>query len=177
MESKELIDNIIRDLTNDAPISCVMLKAQAIASTLGLTNFAEWVKKEQNGYMKDDEIPDYRKTQCSAKVNLTQGWKSVSNLDVTIDALSDKTSREMLSYICFSDPISEIENLAYNSSPEGKLKVVAPAYAYSKVKEIFPYADIDLLFKIANVTVASGVVERVKSRMLDFFLELDKTWN
>lgn len=80
----------------------------------------------------------------------------------------------MLSFIYFSDPIAEIENLASNSSPEGMLKVVAPAYAYSKVREIFPYADIDMLWKIANVTVASGVVERVKSRMLDFFLELDK---
>ena len=174
MEAKELIDSIISDLTNDAPISRIMLKAQAIASTLELNEFAEWVKREQNGYVKGDDIPDYRRTQCSAKVNLTQGFKIITNFDVPVDAISDKTAREMLSFIYFSDPIAEIENLASNSSPEGMLKVVAPAYAYSKVREIFPYADIDMLWKIANVTVASGVVERVKSRMLDFFLELDK---
>lgn len=174
MEAKELIDSIIRDLTNDAPISRIMLKAQAIASTLELNDFADWVKKEQNGYEKGDDIPEYRRTHCTAKVNLTQGFKVITNFDVPVDALSNKTAREMLSYIYFSDPISEIENLASNSSPEGMLKVVAPAFAYNKVKEIFPYADIDMLWKIANVTVTSGVVERVKSRLLDFFIELDK---
>ena len=46
--------------------------------------------------------------------------------------------------------------------------------AADKVNEIFPYANIDMLWKITNVTVATGVVERVKSRMLNFFLELDK---
>lgn len=174
METKELIDSIIRDLTNDAPISRIMLKAQAIASSLGLADLAEWVRKEQNGYTKGDDIPDYRKTKCSAKVNLTQGLKIVTNFDVPVDALSDKEAREMLSYIYFSDPISEIESLSANSNPEGMLKVVAPAYAYDKVREIFPLADIDMLWKIVNVTAAFGVVERVKSRMLDFFLVLDK---
>ena len=47
METKELIDSIIRDLTNDAPISRIMLKAQAIASVLGIDDFSSWVKKEQ----------------------------------------------------------------------------------------------------------------------------------
>lgn len=174
MEAKELIDSIIRDLTEDAPISRIMLKAQAIASALGIDEFSKWVKNEQNGYKKGDDIPDYRRTNCSAKVNLTQGWKMVTNFDVPVDALSDITTREMLSYIYFSDPISEIENLAIKASPDGMLKVVAPAYAYAHVREIFPYADIDMLWKITNVTAATGVVERVKSRMLDFFIELDK---
>ncbi len=174
MEAKELIDSIIRDLTNDAPISRIMLKAQAIASNLELNDFAEWVKKEQNGYVNGDDIPEYRRTHCTVKTNLTQGFKIITNFDVPVDALSNKTAREMLSYIYFPDPISEIENLASNSSPDGILKVVAPAYAYNKVKEIFPYANIDMLWKITNVTAASGIIERVKSRMLDYFLELDR---
>lgn len=174
MEAKELIDSIIRDLTNDAPISRIMLKAQAIASTLELDDFSEWVKKEQNGYVNGDDIPEYRRTHCTVKANLTQGFKIITNFDVPVDALSNKTAKDMLSYIYFPDPISEIENLASNSSADGILKVVAPAYAYNKVKEIFPYANIDMLWKLANVTSASGIIERVKSRLLDFFLELDR---
>ena len=174
METKELIDSIIRDLIDDAPISRIMLKAQAIASVLGIDDFTNWVRKEQNGYAKGDEIPDYRKTQCSAKVNLTQGYKIITNYDVPIDAVPDKTAREMLSYIYFSEPISELEQLSNKADPEGLLKVVAPAYAYTKVGVLFPYANVDMLWKIVNVTAASGVVEKVKSRMLDFFIELDK---
>ena len=40
MDVKDLIDNTIRDLTEDAPISGIMLKAQAISSFLGNKNFA-----------------------------------------------------------------------------------------------------------------------------------------
>ena len=174
METKELIDSIIRDLTNDAPISRIMLKAQAIASVLRIDDFSSWVKKEQNGYVKGDDIPDYRKTKCTAKVNLTQGFKIITNYDVPVDAIPDKLAREMLSYIYFSEPISEIEQLSNKADPEGLLKVVAPAYAYAKVGVIFPYANVDMLWKLVNVTAASSVVEKVKSRMLDFFIELDK---
>lgn len=174
MEIKELIDSIIRDLTNDATISRIMLKAQAIASALGIEDFSNWVKREQNGYEQGDDIPNYRKTKCTAKVNLTQGFKILTNYDVPLDAIPDRTAREMLSYIYFSEPISELEQVSNKADPEGLLKVVAPAYAYAKVGEIFPYANIDMLWKLVNVTAASGVVEKVKSRMLDFFIELDK---
>ena len=174
MDVKDLIDSIIRDLTEDAPISRIMLKAQAISASLDISDFSEWVKKEQQGYERGEDIPEYRRCMCTAKANLTQGFKIITNFDVPVDAIPDKKARELLSYIYFSEPISEIENLTSKASPEGLLKVVAPAYAYNKVGAIFPYANVDMLWKIVNVTAACGVVERVKSKMLDFFLELDK---
>lgn len=174
MDLKDLIDSIIRDLTEDAPISRIMLKAQAISSFLGNKDFAAWVKNEQNGYGKGAELPEYRKCGCSAKVNLTKGFEHITNLDVPIDAIPDKETRMMLSTMYFSEPISEIERLSLTDKPEGMLKMVAPAYAYAKVNEIFPYSNVDMLWMIANVSVASGVVDKVKSKMLDFFLELEK---
>jgi hypothetical protein len=174
MDVKALINSIIEDLTSNEPISKIMLKAQAISFSLGLDEFSKWVRLEQNGYQKGDEIPEYRRTRCSAKVNLTQGFKRVTNLDVPIDAIPDKTAREMLSYIYFSEPITELEKLANDATSDGLLQVIAPAYAYRKAQAIFPMADIDMLWKIVNVTAASGVVEKVKSKMLDFFLQLDQ---
>lgn len=174
MDVKDLIDSIIRDLTEDAPISRIMLKAQAISSFLGNKDFAAWVKNEQSGYVKGSELPEYRKCGCSAKVNLTKGFEHITNLDVPIDAIPDKETRKMLSTMYFSEPISEIERLSLTDKPEGMLKMVAPAYAYAKVNEIFPYSNVDMLWMIVNVTVASGVVDKVKSKMLDFFLELEK---
>jgi hypothetical protein len=173
MDIKELIESIIRDLTEDASISKIMLKAQAIASSLGVQEFKDWVRREQNGYKQGDIIPDYRKCSCSAKVNLTQGYKIINNYDVPIDAIPDEVAREVLSHICFSNPISEIEAMAGSKSSDGLLKEVAPAYAYVKVGEIFPYANVDMLWKLVNTSAASGIVEKVKSKMLDFFIELD----
>lgn len=174
MDVKALINSIIEDLTSNEPISKIMLKAQAISFSLGLDEFSKWVRLEQNGYHKGDDIPEYRKTRCSAKVNLTQGFKRVTNLDVPVDAIPDRAAREMLSYIYFSEPITELEKLANDATSEGLLQVIAPTYAYQKAQAIFPLADIDMLWKIVNVTAASGVVEKVKSKMLDFFLQLDQ---
>ena len=174
MEIKDLIDSIIHDLTDDAPISRIMLKAQAIASNLNNPDFSAWVKREQNGYVSRDTIPEYRRCACSAKVNLTQGFKVITNFDVPIDAIPDKTAREMLSYAYFANPISEIEAMASNVGQDALLKEVAPSYAYTKVGEIFPYANVDMLWKLINVSSTLGIVDKVKSKMLDFFLELDK---
>lgn len=174
MDVKDLIDSIIRDLTEDAPISRIMLKAQAISSFLGNKDFAAWVKNEQSGYGKGSELPEYRKCGCSAKVNLTKGFEHITNLDVPIDAIPDKQTRKLLSTMYFSEPISEIERLSLTDKTEGMLRMVAPVYAYAKVNEIFPYSNVDMLWMIANVSAASGVVDKVKSKMLDFFLELEK---
>lgn len=174
MDIKALINNIIEDLTSNEPISKIMLKAQAISYSLDLEEFTKWVRLEQNGYHKRDVIPEYRRTRCSAKVSLTQGFKRVTNLDVPVDAIPDKVAREMLSYIYFSEPITELEMLSNDATSERLLQVIAPAYAYQKVQAIFPLADIDMLWKIVNVTAAFGVVEKVKSKMLDFFLQLDQ---
>lgn len=174
MDVKALINSIIEDLTSNESISKIMFKAQAISFSLGVDEFSKWVHLEQNGYNKEDDIPEYRRTRCSAKVNLTQGFKRVTNLDVPVDAIPDKRAQEMLSYIYFSEPISELEILTKDSTSEGLLQETAPAYAYQKTQAIFPLADIDMLWKVVNVTAALGVVEKVKSRMLDFFLQLDQ---
>ena len=174
MDVKTLIEGVINDLTDDAPISRILLKAQAISHFLDLQEFSEWIKLEQNGYPEGTAIPDYRRCRCAAKVNFTQGVKRVSNLDVPIDAIPDETTRKVLSNLFFAEPISELEQLFAGASPEGVLTVLAPAYAYQTVKAIFPYADIESLWKVAPASVVSGVVDRVKSKMLAFFLELDK---
>ena len=174
MDVKVLINSIIEDLTSNESISKIMLKAQAISFSLEVDEFSKWVRLEQNGYQKGEDIPEYRRTRCSAKVNLTQGFKQVTNLDVPVDAIPDKRAQEMLSYIYFTEPITELEILAKDATSEGLLQVIAPAYAYQKARAIFPLADIDMLWKVVNVTAASGVVEKVKSRLLDFFLQLDQ---
>lgn len=174
MDTKELIESIIRDLTEDVSISRIMLKAQVIAANLDIPDFTNWVSREQNGYKDDEQIPEYRKCMCSAKVNLTQGFKVITNFDVPIDAIPDKVAREMLLYAYFYNPISEIEAMATKSGAEAMLKEVAPSYAYAKVSKIFPYAHVDMLWKLINVSATSGIVDKVKSKMLDFFLGLEK---
>lgn len=174
MDIKELIESIIRDLTEDASISRIMLKAQAIAANLDIPDFTNWVSREQNGYKDGDTIPEYRRCMCSAKVNLTQGFKVITNFDVPIDAIPDEVAREMLLYAYFANPISEIEAMALKSGSEAMLKEIAPSYAYAKVGEIFPYANVDVLWKLINVSATSGILDKVKSKMLDFFLGLEK---
>ena len=50
MDKKELINKLILDLAQDAPMSQVMLMAQAVSFELQNKLFSDWVRKEQRGY-------------------------------------------------------------------------------------------------------------------------------
>ena len=47
MDKKELINKLILDLAQDAPMSQVMLMAQAVSFELQNKLFSDWVRKEQ----------------------------------------------------------------------------------------------------------------------------------
>lgn len=72
MDKKELINKLILDLAQDAPMSQVMLMAQAVSFELQNKLFSDWIRKEQRGYdkCKDNEIPSYREVSCILKVDL-----------------------------------------------------------------------------------------------------------
>lgn len=61
MDKKELINMLILDLAQDAPMSHVMLMAQAVSFELQNKLFSDWIRKEQRGYekCKDKWIPRF----------------------------------------------------------------------------------------------------------------------
>ena len=173
IDLKKQIESIIEDLVNDASISSILLKAQAIAFYLKDEAFSNWIKSEQNGYSNIDELPEYRKAKCAIKIDVSIPFRGIIfDLDFPIDVISNKMIRDDLSHIYFCEPISVIEQMG-NHLSSNLLKVNASAYTYKYINQNYPDGNIEGVRKITNTSSAKTIIDSVKSKLLDFFLKFE----
>lgn len=101
----KLVKELQREaLESKKETSELLRKAFFIARQLKLSEFSEWIKKEQEGYKEGDLVPDYRhvpgKLLASDPI---QGWVPVR--------LPNPEIEEMMSKRYLYEPISHIEEL------------------------------------------------------------------
>lgn len=174
IDIKKQIESIIEDLVNNASISTVLLKAQAIAFYLKDEAFTDWIKSEQNGYSDIQELPEYRKARCTIQVDVSIPFRGmVTNMDFPIDAIENEVIRDDLAHMCFVDSIYTIEEMGNNKNSD-TLKMNASAYTYRYINKHYPDGNIEGVRKITNTSAAKAIVDKVKSKLLDFFLKIEE---
>ena len=167
IDIKKQIESIIEDLVNNASISTVLLKAQAIAFYLKDEAFTDWIKSEQNGYSDIQELPEYRKARCTIQVDVSIPFRGMlTNMDFPIDAIENK-------HMCFVDSIFTIEQMGNNTNSD-TLKMNASAYTFRYINKHYPEGNIEGVRKITNTSAAKAIVDKVKSKLLDFFLKIEE---
>ena len=174
IDIKKQIESIIEDLANDAPISRILLKAQAIAFYIKDETFTNWIKVEQNGYASDKNLPEYRKAKCGVKANISIPFRGMyTNIDVPVDAIKNKEIREILSTIIFLEPISEIEEMG-KADNSNSLRMNVPAFTYSTINQFYPHGNVEGAWKFTNTSTATAIISIVKTKLLDFFLNFEQ---
>lgn len=174
IDLKKQIESIIEDLVNDSSISRILLKAQTIAFSIKNETFSQWVKAEQNGYKDFKSVPEYRKVKCGVKANISIPFRGIiTNMTVPVDAIEDKRIQEMLSHIIFMEPITQIEEIG-KANNKNSLRMNVPAFTYGTINEFFPHGNIEDAWKYTNPSSALSIVSIVKSKLLDFFLNIEK---
>ena len=171
MDIRKIVEGVIEDLSNDVSIAKIMLKSQLIASVLDDANFTQWIENEQSGYDFGTILPKYRKVGCGLKAHISIPFQGIlQNFEIPIGAILNKQKREDLSIISFYESISELEKM----NDQGCLKVNVHASLFSDINKLCPNGNIEAAWKYTNSSAATSAVERVKSLLLKFFLELDK---
>ncbi|MDP3442762.1 MAG: hypothetical protein Q8T08_07870 [Ignavibacteria bacterium] len=174
LDVKAMIESVISDLFENQPLSIIFLKVQAISFFLGNEQFTEWFKNENYGYEKDKTIPEYRKTSAAVFANVaTYGgfWK---NYHIPVDQIKDDLVREWLLNINLNDSISELEALLEHTTNEGTFKRHLPGLAYSEIQRILqPGCSVEDAWQEIQRSAIKNVISSVKSKLLQFFLELD----
>lgn len=175
MNIKELIEDVISDLSNDASLQRIMLKAKTIAFHLENNDFYNWVEMECNGYKDIKKLPEYRRLQCVVKANIEFPYKGIrlTNQVVPVDAIEDKAAKKLLSRMLIKEPIFEIEELG-KKGDVNDLRINAPIYTFPKVNELYPAGNVYDLWLCANASSTISIIMSVKSRLLEFFLQLNK---
>lgn len=175
MNTKLLVENIIEDLVNDASISKIMLKAQAIAYALDNDDFQQWVYKEQNGYNSAKEVPEYRKVDSGLVVSASFPFgRMVNNYPLPIDIISDKTVRDYLRLVKLMQPIATIENIS-NDRDTSSLYFEVPGFLWKDIEKcLADNGNVLSAKQIVPVASFGSIIENLKSQLLHFFLELSK---
>lgn len=171
--------SLLREIQNDAvnsnvKVSDLLRKCKILAYRLGNIDFKNWVEYELNGYPKDlEELPEYRVlNNVNSKGHFSGAFGSgLRNADVPTYNLP-KDLQESLSKANFYSPIATLENLA-----NGDSSVVTQDW---KPLVVAHYGDgmydgyvCMQAWKIIPTSFVIGVVDTIKTKILNFALEIE----
>ena len=174
MDINKICEEIVSDITGKSSISEILLKTQLLAAATGVEEFQQWVNWEQNGYERPLEVPDYRKLHCNVTAVLSIPFHAgQTEMNVPVDVIQHKEAREMLSTVFYDSPAVEAERIA--ATPEGgRLRKPTPAMGHQFVQPLFPNAHLEAVYQDLTSAQFASLVEAVKSKVLNFILNLDK---
>lgn len=170
---KELIDKIIQDLGEDKPIRGILLKAQIVASKLGNKEFEDWIRNEQNGYPDAQDLPSYRRLDTLVKANVLTLYGVYQTVSFPNGFFDEEIINDCMFHAQIRHSLSEIENNCPERGNE-MLKMPLPVIAYTEVHKHITMGNVQNVWQEFPASSFIKIVEIFKSKLLDFFLELDK---
>ena len=172
VDIKNLINSVICDLGDDKPISSILLRTQIIAAQLKDEDFTQWIYNEQHGYPDTENLPSYRVLGAIVKADISIPYRGIyTNLTIPVDTIKEDTIRECISHVWITQSLTEIENMCKNNTT-GILSAPLPAFGYTEVEQ-FVNGHVERAYQQFNVASAMNILHLFKSKLLDFFLELD----
>lgn len=180
VNKKEVADALAKSLITGESIASIMLKAQMLASLLENEEFSNWVLYEQNGYPDGVIVPEYRRIGCSVKAHISfpHGgmWK---NMSVPPDSIDDEQVNKRIFTAALGNSVSSLEAFSSNLDSNESLVIELPAYVFPYIDRVFegPYHRVIKAWQTFPKQATKGIVEKIKSQLFNFILQLDKSLN
>src|SRR5258707_4578402 len=168
-----LIDDIVQLLSNEkASLTDALLKTKLILHQINKKELAVWVNNELNGYPPDAELPDYRLLNSIVMGNLiAPGW-TVSRQALPIQHL-DLAIREKLERAEMRESLAVLQKMSTN---KGQLSRRFHPEAYTQLGSNLANGwTIQNAWSEINTLSVLNILSQVRSRLLDFMLELNDT--
>lgn len=173
----KLVDEIIEILSSDNGIlSNALIKTKVLLHKMGHKELVMWVNKELNGYTEKDELPDYRIISAQVRVYATNGVYAVNSHPVPMKHLN-KEFKHSLEEAKIAYSLAIIEKMVTDSDDvmfhrplpmefNGILgEGLASSYIVQRAWSEIPVASV------------SNILMQVRSRLLDFVLELNSEFS
>ena len=175
LDVKAMIESVISDLVSNQPLSVIFLKVQAISFYLDNQEFREWFENENRGYADLDKIPEYRIYGTSVRANIMTFGGFWRDYTIPVDQIKDDFVRNWLNKIKLNDSISSIESSLENSTEQGVFVRHLPGVVFSEINKILQQGcHVEDAWQEISRTAFVNTIAAVKSKLLEFFLKLDK---
>ena len=174
MDKCELINKLLMELAEDAPMAKVMLMAQAVSFELRNKRFSNWVRQEQRGYADGQDIPQYREVQCILKVDIFVPFQGVmTNFTIPTDTISDPSVRKFVSSAKLSQSLSELELINQQNSGN-ELRLGVPGNVFPHIDRVLNKGNVQRAYRAISPTAPLAILNSVKAKLLDFFSYLNQ---
>ncbi len=165
-----LLDEIIGMLGDPkTSLSDALLKTKILLHQIGKKELADWVNSELNGYSETAPLPAYRMLNASVRCNAASiGWQ-YTDVPVPIAHLKDEM-RDNLIHARMHQSLTVLEDMA---SSDGQLRRQLPLEWNGLLgKTLEQGVQIQMAWCITPTHDVKGILTQVRSRLLDFMLEL-----
>jgi hypothetical protein len=170
-----LLDEIISILSDEnGTLNSALLKTKVLLHTIGKKDLASWVNYELRGYPDENSIPEYRHVSAEVHGHVASYAWHMQDTKLPIMHLTDKQKTNLTSVACTMS-ISSIEDavLAHRTKPgAGLMRTLPPEYGSLFKKALQPGVEVISAWCVINMIEVEGIVTEVRSRLLDFALEL-----
>jgi hypothetical protein len=160
-------------------LTAALFKAKFLAKKIGSLEFQHWVESELNGYQimpgDDNHIPKYRKHYAIPKVVYKVGL-TVNEAVVPLEGLDEQVA-EWCRQIVLHESVASLEMKSKNSHSEGTISYhIPPEGCYliqQHIRKSNRYVEVISGQKIASVGVVFQTLTAIRSKFLDFMMEVD----
>lgn len=166
-----LIDEIIQLLSNEqGSLTESLLKTKLLLHQVQRKDLVSWVNNELTGYPEDADLPDYRMLAATVMGNLISiGWMA-NNQALPIRHL-EEDYRAKLETAEMRDSLALVQELA--TKPQHSVRRLFPPEANARLgSNLGKSWHVQSAWCEINVLSVQNILIQVRSRLLDFVLEL-----
>lgn len=168
----KIIQEIIDILSSDEEkISTALLKTKVLLHKLGEKEPLEWVNGELQGYKNNDNLPEYRIQRLTVRGNVSNlAYRATNHSLPTLHI--EKELREKLDTSFMLQSIAVIEE--YSNSDNSIQVNIAPEFYHLIEQGMGNGYEVEAAWGCYSAGAMTQIVNEVKSRLLDFVLELSE---
>ncbi len=174
--------NILTEITNlladeKESLTNGLYKLKLLGARIKNEELLNWVNKELNGYDKDEELPEYRKTGGLLKGSLSNGYYNMENQTIPTFNFPPEL-RDFVTKIEINQNISIVEDFAYKKDDSVTLALPAEISAFV-MKYIKEYNHTAMGYSLYNAHILvstkayKDVIMKVRNHALDLTLTLE----
>lgn len=170
-----LLDEIINLLGDEkSSLSTALLKTKILLHEIGKKDLVEWVNHELNGYPQEAALPSYRTLPSHVRANFSNIAARYSSHPIPIGHLDDD-KQEALEKSNMRQSLAVLEE-CIETSKNGKLARHLPMEWNGLLgRQLGNGFEIEHAWCEISIHDVKGICTQVRSRLLDFLLELKGT--
>jgi hypothetical protein len=175
------LEELVDGASGDTPAATLLRKVKVVAARAGVPELGEWVERELNGYPEGVELPEYRGPFAVEAHGNFMGFMN-HRPDELIPSFPFPDEMKDLFKVSFRQPIAGMEDLLSKNNGEvlgipWSANHVGLTNTMMNAGRLRLYEGVDLVsaWRVVPRGLLIAIIDKVRNRILDLALELEKT--